>query len=172
MTTTNIYLFMYSPLLLMAVTSESRDLTMRSCVRRLECRVRGSSCNDQRSNRIKCVNTIKTVFGKTVLFFSVVIPRGLVDRWQRFGGTYCLHLQGCLPKYGYRVKMETLCLSEKFASPCGSSRHYTSQQQWRLRRGERERTSNHAVGGKWVVIRLKIVFKVFRSVRAQDFMSG
>jgi hypothetical protein len=30
----------------------------------------------------------------TVLFFWVVTPCGLINRYRRFGGTYCLHLQG------------------------------------------------------------------------------
>jgi hypothetical protein len=30
----------------------------------------------------------------TMLFFWVVTPCRLVDRYQRFGETYCLHLQG------------------------------------------------------------------------------
>jgi hypothetical protein len=46
-----------------------------------------------------------------MLFFCVVTPCGLVDRYQRIGGTYCLHIQGImaspipwnLPKIPHRV---------------------------------------------------------------------
>jgi hypothetical protein len=37
-----------------------------------------------------------------MMFFWLSVPCRLVDRCQRFGGTYCLHLQGSL-------KMETVC---------------------------------------------------------------
>jgi hypothetical protein len=30
----------------------------------------------------------------SMLVFWVATPSGRVDRYQRFGGTYCLHLQG------------------------------------------------------------------------------
>jgi hypothetical protein len=53
----------------------------------------------------------------------VVTPCGLVGRYRRLGGTYCLHLQG-----GWRSK--AVCLSEKLAATCKSTRHYNPEQHW------------------------------------------
>jgi hypothetical protein len=37
---------------------------------------------------------VLTSVNMSVLVFWVVTPCGLLSRYQRFGGTYCLHLQG------------------------------------------------------------------------------
>jgi hypothetical protein len=37
---------------------------------------------------------VLTAVKMSLLGFRIVMPCGLVGRYQRFGGKYCLHLQG------------------------------------------------------------------------------
>jgi hypothetical protein len=37
---------------------------------------------------------VLTAVKMSMLFFWVITPCGLASRYQRFGGTYCVHLQG------------------------------------------------------------------------------
>jgi hypothetical protein len=50
-----------------------------------------ADCTKQVQNvRLEVLTALKM----TVLFFWVVTPCRLIGRYQRFGETYCLHLQG------------------------------------------------------------------------------
>jgi hypothetical protein len=53
-----------------------------------------------------------------MLIFCVVTPCELAGKYQRFGGTKCLHLQG--------LKMKAVCASETSASTCKSTWRYNA----------------------------------------------
>jgi hypothetical protein len=48
----------------------------------------------QLKNKNTMMFEVLTAVKMSLLFFWVVAPRVLVGRYQRFGGTYCVHLQG------------------------------------------------------------------------------
>jgi hypothetical protein len=56
-----------------------------------------------------------TAVKMSLMVFWAVTPCGIVDRYRRFGGTYCLQLQGKTYKTS-RLKMEAVCSSETLVS--------------------------------------------------------
>jgi hypothetical protein len=58
----------------------------------------------------------------SMLVFWVETPCGLAGRYQRFGGTYCLHLRGYI---------ETVCYYKTLVSNYKSTRHYNPKDQHR-----------------------------------------
>jgi hypothetical protein len=59
---------------------------------------------------------VLTAVKMLMLVFWIVTPCGLVGRYQRFGGTYCLHLQVFSPK--------AVCSSQTLVSTYKSTQHF------------------------------------------------
>jgi hypothetical protein len=75
-------------------------------------------------------SVVLTAVKMSMLVFWVVTPCGLVGRYQRFRGTYCLLLQGFLSPSS-APKMEALCFSETLVSTFKSTRRYYLEDQHR-----------------------------------------
>jgi hypothetical protein len=69
-----------------------------------------------------------------MLVFRVLTPREFVRRYQRFGGTYCLHVQGWSPEVGGSMFLRSVCVHIQVhrASQPGIPRVMTYWQPWEL----------------------------------------
>jgi uncharacterized membrane protein YqjE len=57
---------------------------------------------------------VLTVVKMTMLVIWVVTPCGLVGRYQRFGQTYCLHLQVCIITIAWRWEQSQILKSRLY----------------------------------------------------------